>query len=223
MEQITIKNIDVSEIRAFLKFAFKIYKDDPNWVPPLFLDKMKILNKNKNPFFKESGDIELFMAYRNGEPVGRIAAIKNDLHNKIHNENIGFFGFFECINDQEVANKLLDTAKEWLKKFNFNIMRGPANPTSNDEYGALLDGFDDSPRLLTSYNPKYYLNLFDGYGLKKAKDLYAYDIQNKEMSKNEKKLKSFFTRQKFSVFLGIRYICTNFLLQMKNWSNFHPL
>ncbi|MCB0747397.1 MAG: GNAT family N-acetyltransferase [Ignavibacteriae bacterium] len=186
MEQITIKNIDVSEIRAFLKFAFKVYKDDPNWVPPLFLDKMKILNKNKNPFFKESGDIELFMAYRNGEPVGRIAAIKNDLHNKIHNENIGFFGFFECINDQEVANKLLDTAKEWLKKFNFNIMRGPANPTSNDEYGALLDGFDDSPRLLTSYNPKYYLNLFDGYGLKKAKDLYAYDIQNKEMIKNEK-------------------------------------
>ena len=186
MDQITVKNISQNEIKKFLKFAFIVYKDDPNWVPPLFMDKMKILNKDKNPFFKESSDMELFMAYRNNKPVGRIAAIKNDVHNKTHNENIGFFGFFECINDQAVANKLLDTAKEWLKKHNFEAMRGPANPTSNEEYGALLEGFNDTARLLMSYNPKYYLDLFDGYGLKKVKDLYAYDIQNSEMQKNEK-------------------------------------
>lgn len=186
MDNITIKKLSEKDIKKFLKFAFKVYKDDPYWVPPLFMDKMKILNKNKNPFFKESGDIELFMAYRNNEPVGRIAAIRNDLHNKIHNENVGFFGFFECINDQEVANKLLDTAKDWLKEQNFTAMRGPANPTSNDEYGALIEGFNDSPRLLMSYNPEYYLKLFDGYGLKKAKDLFAYDIQNSEMKKNDK-------------------------------------
>lgn len=186
MDQIIVKNITQNDIKKFLKFAFQIYKDDPNWVPPLFMDKMKILNKDKNPFFKDCNDMELFMAYRNNQPVGRIAAIKNDIHNEVHNENIGFFGFFECINDQEVANKLLDTVKEWLKKHNFDNMRGPANPTSNDEYGALLEGFNDTPRLLMSYNPKYYLDLFEGYGLKKVKDLYAYDIQNSEMQKNKK-------------------------------------
>ncbi|MCB9260049.1 MAG: hypothetical protein H6612_11930 [Ignavibacteriales bacterium] len=186
MGNITVEKINESEIKKFLKFAFKIYKNDPHWVPPLFMDKLKILNKNKNPFFKESGEIEMFMAFKDGEAVGRIAAIRNDLHNKIHNENVGFFGFFECINDQEVADKLFDKVKNWLKKHNFDAMRGPTNPTSNDEYGALIEGFDDSPRLLMSYNPKYYLELFDGYGFKKAKDLYAYDIQNKEMSKNEK-------------------------------------
>lgn len=186
MSQIEVKKIGIEDLKKFLKFAFKIYKDDPYWVPPLFMDKLKILNKNKNPFFKESGDIELFMAYRDGEPVGRIAAIRNDLHNKIHNENVGFFGFFESINDKEVAKVLLDTAKDWLRNEGFDTMRGPTNPTSNDEYGALLEGFEDSPRLLMSYNPKYYLDLFDGYGLKKAKDLYAYDIQNSEMSKNDK-------------------------------------
>ncbi|MBK8946606.1 MAG: hypothetical protein IPM32_15225 [Ignavibacteriae bacterium] len=187
MDQITVKNISANEIKNFLKLAFNIYKDDPNWVPPLFIDKMKILNKQKNPFFiNTNNDIELFIAYKGNAPVGRIAAIKNDTHNKIHNENVGFFGFFESINDQNVANKLLDTAKDWLKKQGFSTMRGPTNPTSNDEYGALLEGFDDTPRLLMPYNPKYYLNLYDNYGLKKAKDLYAYDIQNSEMKKNEK-------------------------------------
>ena len=186
MDQIIIKKIEISQLKQFIKFAFIVYKDDPNWVPPLFIDKLKLMDKTKNPFFKENGDMELFMAFINNKPVGRIAAIKNDLHNKIHNENIGFFGFFECINNQEVANKLLDTAKNWLKKHNFDAMSGPANPTSNDEYGALLEGFDDSPRLLMSYNPKYYLDLFEGYGLRKIKDLYAYDIQNSEMIKNEK-------------------------------------
>ena len=186
MDQITIKQLTQNDIKKFLKFAFQVYKNDPNWVPPLYMDKMKILNTSKNPFFTENNDMELFMAYRNNKPVGRIAAIKNGTHNQTHSENIGFFGFFECIDDQEVANKLLDTVKEWLKKHNFNAMRGPANPTSNDEYGALLEGFDDTPRILMAYNPKYYLNLFEGYGLRKVKDLYAYDIQNSEMQKNEK-------------------------------------
>jgi GNAT superfamily N-acetyltransferase len=188
METITIKKLSVKEIKQFLKFAFKIYDNDQYWVPPLFIDKMKILNKNKNPFFTENinSDIELFMAFKNKKPVGRIAAIKNTVHNDIHKENIGFFGFFECINDQEVANKLLDTAKDWLKNHNFDAMRGPANPTSSDEWGSLIEGFEDTPRLLMAYNPKYYNDLYEGYGLEKIKDLYAYDIQNSEMQKNEK-------------------------------------
>jgi len=173
------------DIVKFLKFAWTIYKDDPNWVPPLMMDKKKLLNKDKNPFF-ETSQMELFMAYKNGEPVGRIAAIKNDTHNKIHNENIGFFGFFECTNDQEVANALMDTAKDWLKSKGLDAMRGPANPSSNDEFGMLLEGFDDPPRLMMTYNPKYYLDLMDNYGIKKIKDLYAYRIDNKELLKSEK-------------------------------------
>lgn len=187
MSNIEIKTLEPtkSNIKKFIKFAWKIYKGDPNWVPPLMMDKMKILNQEKNPFFK-TAELEMFMAYKDGEPVGRIAAIKNDTHNKVHNENIGFFGFFESINDQEVANALMDKAKEWLKSKGLDAMRGPANPSSNDEYAMLLEGFDDPPRLMMTYNPKYYLDLMDNYGMKKVKDLYAYKIDNPKLLKSEK-------------------------------------
>ena len=186
MNGIEIKTLHpTKDILKFIKFAWKIYKDDPYWVPPLLMDKKKILNKDKNPFFK-AAQMEMFMAYKNGEPVGRIAAIKNDTHNKIHNENMGFFGFFESINNQEVANALLDKAKEWLHSKGVNAMRGPANPSSNDEFGMLLEGFEDSPRIMMTYNPKYYLDLMDNYGLKKVKDLLAYQIDNPKLLKSEK-------------------------------------
>ncbi|MHB8336384.1 MAG: hypothetical protein ACYC6P_11265 [Ignavibacteriaceae bacterium] len=173
------------DLMRFIKFQWKIYKGDVNWVPPLIMDRKKILSKEKNPFFKHA-EAEYFLAERDGELVGRIAAIKNDLHNKYHNDKVGFFGFFECINDQEVANKLFDTAKEWLKSKGLDSMRGPANPSSNDEYAMLLEGFDDPPRILMTYNPKYYLNLCDNYGLVKAKDLYAYKLENKKVVGSDK-------------------------------------
>ena len=186
MSEIKIKTVQSSkDISTFIKFAWKIYKDEPYWVPPLIYDKKKILNKEKNPFF-EHAEMEMFLAERDGELVGRIAAIKNDLHNKYHNDKVGFFGFFECINDQDVANKLFDAAKDWLKAKGFDSMRGPANPSSNDEYGMLLDGFNDEPRLLMTFNPKYYLDLCQNYGMKKAKDLYAYKIENQKLMKSEK-------------------------------------
>lgn len=189
MSNVEIKQLDRKKgIVPFLKFAWEIYKNDPNWVPPLMMDKKKLLNPDKNPFYK-SAELEMFMAYRDGKPVGRIAAIKNDNHNKIHDENIGFFGFFESINDQDVANALLDTAKDWLKSKGVDAMRGPANPSSNDEFAMLLEGFDDPPRLMMTYNPKYYLELMDNYGLKKVKDLYAYRIDNKKLLQSEKLLR----------------------------------
>lgn len=187
MSSVEIKTLSnsKSDRKKFIKFAWKIYEGDPNWVPPLLMDKLKILDKSKNPFFKRA-EMELFMAYKNGEAVGRIAAIKNDAHNQYHNENIGFFGFFECINDQEVANKLFDTAREWIKNKGLTDMRGPANPSSNDEYGLLIEGFDDPPRLMMTYNPKYYLDLMENYGLKKVKDLYAYRIDNNKVRQENK-------------------------------------
>lgn len=173
------------DLMRFIKFQWEIYKGDKFWVPPLIMDRKKILNKEKNPFFKHA-QAEYFLAERDGKLVGRIAAIKNDLHNKYHNDKVGFFGFFECINDQEVANALFDTAKKWLKEHGMDAMRGPANPSSNDEYAMLLEGFDDEPRLLMTYNPKYYLDLCDNYGFKKAKDLYAWKLENKKVISSDK-------------------------------------
>lgn len=186
MSAISIKAIHTKkEIKSFIKFAWKIYKDNPYWVPPLIFDKMKILDKERHPFFKHAS-AEYFIAEKNGEIVGRIAAIKNDLHNQIHNDKVGFFGFFECFDDQEVANALFDAAGKWLKENGCDTMRGPASPSSNDEWGMLLDGFDDEPRLLMTFNPKYYLTLCDNYGFRKAKDLFAYKLENKKVVGSEK-------------------------------------
>ncbi len=179
------KVVSQKDLMRFIKMQWKIYKGDAHWVPPLIMDRKKILNKEKNPFFKHS-QAEYFLAEKDGKVVGRIAAIKNDLHNKTHNDNVGFFGFFECINDQEVANALFDTAKAWLKEKGLDVMRGPANPSSNDEWGMLLEGFEDEPRLLMTYNPKYYLTLCDNYGFKKIKDLYAYKIEQSKVLSSEK-------------------------------------
>jgi len=163
------------DLRKFVKFPWKIYTDYPQWVPPLLMDRMKLIDKKKNPFYKHA-EMELFLAYRNGEIVGRIGAIINHNHNSEHKENIGFFGFFESINDQRVANALFTTVKEWLKAHGVNAIRGPANPSVNDEYGLLIDGFDRPPILLMPYNPPYYSTLIEGAGLAKAKDLYAYHV-----------------------------------------------
>ncbi|KUG26836.1 hypothetical protein ASZ90_003314 [hydrocarbon metagenome] len=174
-----------SEFNKFLKFPWKIYSNHPNWVPPLLFDLKKVLNKKKNPFFNHA-DMELFLAIKEGSIVGRIAAIKNDLHNKEHNDKVGFFGFFECINDQEVANKLFDTAAKWITEKGLTVLRGPANPSVNDIYGLLIDGFEDPPRILMPYNPKYYMELLDHHGFQKAKDLYAWKISKEKMETNDK-------------------------------------
>jgi len=198
MRIVSVNNRD-TKIK-FLDTTRIIYKEDKVWVCPFDNDIEAIFDPDKNPYFKH-GDAERWILIDdNKKPVGRIAAfIDNNLAGS-YDQPTGGMGFFECINDIHAAFKLFDTAKEWLKKHQFNIMRGPANPTSNDEYGALIEGFNDTPRLLTSYNPKYYLNLFDGYGLKKAKDLYAYDIQNVDMLKNEKiKRVAEIVRKRYSV------------------------
>jgi hypothetical protein len=108
--------------------------------------------------------------------VGRIGAIVNHNHNKEHKDRVGFFGFFECINDQSVANALFKAAEDFLKKHNMTAMRGPASPSVNDEYGLLINGFDKPAVVLMPYNPSYYVGLIENAGLKKIKDLYAYHV-----------------------------------------------
>ena len=126
------------------------------------------------------------MAYQNGTPVGRIAAIENRLAMQVHQNKTGFFGYFECINNQEVANALFDAAENWLRARGLNMVQGPANPSINHEYGLLIDGFDDPPRLMMTYNPPYYINLIKNAQYQEAQELYAYKLDAANVDDNPK-------------------------------------
>ena len=173
-----------SDILKFIKCQWNFYKDDKYFVPPLIADRLKLLDVHKNPFYKHSL-IELFIAESDGEIVGRIAAIINENHNVTHSDKVGFFGFFESIDNPEVSNALLDKASDWLKERGYDTIRGPVNPSMNDEIGLLIDGYDYIPQIMMPYNPKYYESLIEAAGFVKAKDLYAF-LVNYEMYSSEK-------------------------------------
>lgn len=168
-----------SQLLAFIKSKWNFYKGDENFVPPLIQDRRKLLNEEKNPFYKHA-EIQHFLAKRDSKVIGRISAIINGNHNKTHNDKVGFFGFFECINSPEVAAALFEAAESWLKERGMDTCRGPVNPSMNDETGLLIDGFDSPPVLLMTYNPPYYKDLIEEQGYGKAKDLYAYHLTNGE-------------------------------------------
>lgn len=181
----TYEEIDIIEVERpsqmadFIKVPWKIYADDPNWVPPLISAQKDLLNKKKNPFFRYA-DVKFFIARHAGGNVGRIAAILNRNHNEFHEEKVGFFGFFESINEYEVARKLLKTAMINLKRDGMEKMRGPVNLSTNYEVGALIDAFDQPPVVNMTYNPKYYLDFYEKFGFAKIKDLLAYKITKED-------------------------------------------
>jgi GNAT superfamily N-acetyltransferase len=150
-----------------------LHARDPLWVPPLRRDVATLLSRSKNPFF-EHAEAEYFLAEREGEVVGRIGAIANRLHNETHHDRVGFFGFFECVDDQAVADALFAAAAEWLRSHGFDTVRGPASFSVNDECGLLVDGFDTPPTLMMPHNPRYYLALLERAGFAKANDLLVY-------------------------------------------------
>jgi GNAT superfamily N-acetyltransferase len=136
-------------------------------------DVETLLSRTKNPFF-EHAEAEYFIAERDGDVVGRIAAISNRLHNETHEDRVGFFGFFESIDDQDVANALLEAAAGWCRALGHDVLRGPTSFSVNDECGLLVDGFDTPPALMMPHNPPYYIGLLERAGLVKAKDLWVY-------------------------------------------------
>ena len=181
MNSVTIRPVrSRSDEKTFIKFQWVPYEGNPSWVPPLLLDRRKAIDRKNNPFYKHS-TMEMFLAERDGRPVGRIAAIINDNHIREHQEKVGFFGFFESLNDREVAGALFDAASSWLKERGMEAVRGPASPSVNDEYGLLIDGFQHPPMILMAYNPPYYQTLVEGYGFTKAKDLYAYRLEDEKV------------------------------------------
>jgi GNAT superfamily N-acetyltransferase len=159
--------------RAFMKFAWQLYRNDPMWIPPLRGEFKRLVGWKYHPF-QQIGEVGTFLARRNGQVVGRIAGIVNHEHNRHFKERRGFFGFFECINDKEVAHALFDTVRSWLAERNLQALRGPVNPSFNYEIGLLIQGFDDPPTFMMTYNPPYYAELIESYGFVKAHDLYAY-------------------------------------------------
>jgi len=160
------------DLDKFIRFPWKVYQGNPNWVPPL-LSEMKFVLGDKNPFFKHA-EAAYFLARRNGDVVGRVAAILDRNHINVQKEQAGFFGFFECLPDPAIARELLEAAAAWLKERDIEIMRGPMNPSVNDECGFLLEGFDSPPMIMMTYTPAYYLEYMDKYGMVKTKDLYAF-------------------------------------------------
>ena len=165
-----------SALDEFLRLPWRIYRDDPVWVPPLLHDQRTLLDREKHPFHQHA-DVEYFLARdAGGEPVGRIAAIVNHLHNEFHEERVGFFGFFESIDDAAVARALLDAAEAWLRERGMQAVRGPMNFSTNEECGLLVEGFEHPPVVMMTHNPPYYEALLRGAGYAKEKDLLAWDL-----------------------------------------------
>ena len=160
-------------LKEFVELPYSLYRDDPYWVPPLRIAVKELLDRDKHPYYANA-EVEFYLARQNGRVVGRIAAIIDRAHNRAHEESAGFFGFYESVNDRAVAGALLTRANEWVRERGAKFLRGPVNPSTNYECGMLIEGFDSSPMIMMTYNPRYYPELMETTGLRKAKDLLAY-------------------------------------------------
>jgi GNAT superfamily N-acetyltransferase len=166
-----------AERDAFLKFPWRVYENDPVWVPPLLIERKQFIDRRKHPFY-EHGDAALFLARAAGEVVGRIMACDDPKYNALQKSNVGFFGMFESIDDRQVAGALLDAAAGWLRQRGRDQIIGPIDYSIFELCGVLIEGFQFHPMLLTAYNPPYYRELIEGSGFEKEIDLYGWWFSN---------------------------------------------
>lgn len=157
----------------FLEFPWKLYENDPHWIPPLRGDQKELVGYRRHPFY-ERNQVQTFLAYRGNDVCGRIAAIFNRDHIEHRKERRGFFGFFESVDDEQVAGGLFDAAREWLAERGLDCLRGPTNPGLNYVLGTLIDGFDSPPTFMMPHNRPYYAGLMEACGFRKTQDLFAY-------------------------------------------------
>jgi GNAT superfamily N-acetyltransferase len=162
-----------ADLEAFVALPYGLHRGLAGWTPLLRRDVRATLDPGRNPFF-DHAERELFLARRAGQVIGRVAAIHDRLHNETHGDRVGMFGFFECVDDPEVACALLEAAAAWLRARHRDAMRGPLNPSINDEAGLLVDGFETPSVLMMPHNPRYYPALLERAGFSKAKDLLAF-------------------------------------------------
>jgi GNAT superfamily N-acetyltransferase len=170
---------DRRTFRDFIRLPYQIYDGDPNWVAPLIRDVKTAFNKKKHPFHTHS-EVQPYVAYRDGRAVGRIAAINNRNHVAYHEEPVGFFGYFECVNDPEVAAALFDRTAEWLGDRGLETMRGPASFSLNETAGLLTLGFDRPPTVMMPYNPEYYVDLITEAGFEAVQSLIGYHLSHSD-------------------------------------------
>jgi len=162
------------DVMRFLKVSYRIYRDDPHWVAPLLIDLKKVFT-NANPLF-EHAVMQLWVATRDGQDVGRIAGIIDRNHNHAAKAPAAFFGFFESVDGPVVSHRLFETVFDWTRKAGLPRLLGPMNPTTNDECGLLVEGFDSPPVIMMTYNPRYYVTLVEAAGFRKSKDLLAFHM-----------------------------------------------
>lgn len=169
--------------KSFIQLPNLIYKDDPNYVPELFVTQKAMFDRNKNPFFNHS-KVDFFLAYKTKQIVGRIALIRNNNHIFHSGEKSGFFGFFDSIDDYNVAKALLDKATVWLNDEGLTSIIGPENFTTNDSCGTLISGFDSPPVVMMPYNKHYYNDFLERYGFVKEMDLSSYYLMDEKTLKS---------------------------------------
>ena len=198
--------------RAFISYVYRLYQSDQFWIPPLRLDVARVLNPKKNAFF-EHGQIEIFLAKdKSGLIVGRIAAIVNGMHLKKYDDGVGFFGFFECEDDSNVAQLLFETASDWLRKQGLRALRGPVNPSLNDTAGLLVDGFERQPAILMPYHKPYYERLLLEVGFERVMTMWSYYANARLI--NEERL-----NRGAKIVLGRNPNFTIRIIDMDDWEN----
>ena len=164
-----------AQLKLFIDFVHDLYKDDPNYVPELFIAQRDLLTPGKHPFHEHS-TLQTFLAYDDKKIIGRIAAILNNNYNSFNGVQEGFFGFFDCINDPATAALLLNEAISWVKQRGATKILGPVNPSTNEACGLLIEGFNEPPVAMMTYNAAYYAGLLEGLGFTKNVDLFAYKL-----------------------------------------------
>lgn len=183
------------DLRQFLKLPWRIYRGSPAWVPPLLFDLKKLLNPRKHPFHQHA-EVQYFLARRGHETVGRIAAIVNHHYTQFQQDQTGFFGFFESIDDQQVATALLQTAERWVAEHGMHRILGPMNFSTNEECGLLVEGFHEPPMVMMPYNHPYAARLIEAGGYSRAKDLLAYMLDATKQSTPERLIRGVARLQK---------------------------
>ena len=164
------------DLTTFIKLPWQLYRNEPNWVPPLISERRQFLDRRKNPWF-EHGEAEYFLAWRDGRAVGRITAQVDRILNEFQDNTWGLFGFFECEDDPEAAAALLSAAERWLRARGRDRMVGPMDFTMNDECGVLVDGYERPPIILTNWTHRYYPALLEGAGMAKAMDTLMWELR----------------------------------------------
>ncbi|HEY1458298.1 MAG TPA: hypothetical protein VGF15_07245 [Solirubrobacteraceae bacterium] len=164
------------DLRTFIRLPWRLYRDEPNWVPPLLMDLNKRLDQKKNPFFKHA-EAQYFLAYRDGRPLGRVCAHIDHNLNSFQENLWGLFGWFECEDDPEAARALLDAGADWLRERGRDRMVGPMDFTTNDEIGLLIAGHEYPPIILCPWHHPYYQRLLEqDAAMEKAMDVYMWSL-----------------------------------------------